>query len=298
MDAGKNRQLNSEEAGMINEDEMALRRGRHGLMKKNSRQVLKSLSVAFHPAARACLNIIAKGADSALGVGFALCPRPYRFAAARHLATPLRPLRRLITRYSTWRGAAHRVGYRNAALQCTFDSLYNSGMEFDQTLAVRGADSIGEGGAILVSAHFGLSLLFVRWLYDHGYQVSVVTEQINRKTIPGRRAPVEVLLPDEMVFVRIRQRIASGGLVLINVDSELPAERRHKIEVKYGPLYVSDNVMRFAERARIPLLYHATRVLADGEIVTRIVRPTSTNASVAFEEFCRFLREEIDQTDY
>jgi len=171
-------------------------------------------------------------------------------------------------------------------------------MEFDQTLAVRGADSIGEGGAILVSAHFGLSLLFVRWLYDHGYQVSVVTEQINRKTIPGRRAPVEVLLPDEMVFVRIRQRIASGGLVLINVDSELPAERRHKIEVKYGPLYVSDNVMRFAERARIPLLYHATRVLADGEIVTRIVRPTSTNASVAFEEFCRFLREEIDQTDY
>lgn len=298
MDAGKNRRLTSEEARMINEDEMALRRRRHGLMKKNSRQFLKSLSVAFHPAARACLNVIAKGADTALGVGFALCPRPYRFAAARHLAIPLRPLRRLITRYSTWRGAAHRLGYRNAALQCTFDSLYNSGIEFDQTLAVQGADSIGEGGAILVSAHFGLSLLFVRWLYDHGYQVSVVTEQINRKTIPGRRAPVEVLLPDEMVFVRIRQRIADGGLVLINVDSELPAERRHKIEVKYGPLYVSDNVMRFAERARIPLLYHATRVLDNGEIVTRIVRPTSTNASVAFDEFCRFLREEIEQTDY
>ena len=256
------------------------------------------MSAAFHPAARACLNVIARGAGTALGAGFALCPRPYRFAAARHLAVPLRPLRRLITRYSTWKGAVHRLGYRNHALQCTLDSLYNAGIEFDQTLTVQGADSIGAGGAILVSAHFGLSLLFVRWLYDHGYRVTVVTEQQHRKTIPGTRAPIEVLEPDAMVFVRIRQRVASGGLVLVNVDSELPAERRHKIEVKYGPLYVSDNVMQFAERARIPLLYHATRVLADGEIVTRIVRPTATSAAVAFEEFCRFLRDEIEQTDY
>lgn len=282
---------------MINEGEIALRRRWQGLMKKNSRQVLKSLFVAFHPAARACLSILAKGADAALGIGFGVCPRRHRFTAARHLARPLRPLRRLISRYSTWRGGAHRVGYRNDALECVVNSLCNSDIEFDPTLVVRGADAIGPGGAILVSAHTGLSPLFVRWLSDRGHRVSVVTKRKNRK-IPGRRDPLEVIRPDSMMLVRVRQRVAAGGMVLLYIDSELPIEGWHKVQVKYGPLYVSDKIMRFAERARLPLLYCATRVQADGEIVARIVRPTSTSAAVAFDEFCQFLREEIEQTDY
>ncbi|MGH9942587.1 MAG: hypothetical protein ACRD9R_09570 [Pyrinomonadaceae bacterium] len=286
-----------EDRRMNNEAEIALRYRWHGLMKKNSRPCLKSLAVAIHPAARACLSLLAKGANTALGVGLAACPRRHRFTAARHLARLLQPLRRFISLYSCWKGGAHRVGYRNDALECTVDSLCNSDIEFDPTLLVQGAEAIGPGGAIFVSAHFGLSTLFVRWLSDHGYRVSVVTKRKNRK-IPGRLDPLEVIRPDAMALVRIRQSVAAGGVVLIYIDSEHPTEGWRQIEVKYGPLYISDTIMRFAERARIPLLYCATRVLDDGRIVTRITRPSSSRAAVALDEFCQFLQEEIDHTDY
>jgi hypothetical protein len=52
-----------------------------------------------------------------------------------------------------------------------------------------------------------------------------------------------------MMFVRVRRRVAAGGVVLLYIDSELPMEGWHKIDVKYGSLYISDKIMRFAERA-------------------------------------------------
>ena len=282
---------------MINEDKIALRRRWQGIVKKNSRQLLKSLFAALHPVARACLSLSAKGAETVLGGAFALCPRRYRFAAARHLARPLRPLRRLITLYSVRRSGAHRVGYRNDALEHTINSLCKSEIEFDLMMNVQGSEAVSEGGAIFISAHTGLSTLFVRWLSDRGHQVSVVTKRKNRK-IPGSLDPLDVIRPDTMMLVRVRQRVAAGRVVLLYVDSEHPIEGWHKIEVKYGPLYISDKVMRFAERARIPILFCATRVMADGQVGSRIVRPSSTSAAVVFDEFCQFLREEIDQTDY
>jgi hypothetical protein len=169
-------------------------------------------------------------------------------------------------------------------------------VEFDPGLSVRGADAIGAGGALLVSGHFFLNSLLVRWLFDRGHKVtSVMFDPGDRPTIVGTRVPLDVIRPDRMVLVRIRRRVAAGGVVVMALDSARPLEGGRTVETPAGPRYVSETLPRFAERAGIPILYCATRVAPDGEVVVNVVRPSSSRADVVLDEFCRFLLAETEQ---
>ena len=94
-------------------------------------------------------------------------------------------------------------------------------------------------------------------------------------------------------LVRIRARVAAGYLVAAAVDRTEPLAGWHALSTPQRTVFVSDMIMRLAERSAIPLLFAATRMTADGRIVTNFVRPTAARAECMLHEFSRFLRSEL-----
>jgi hypothetical protein len=233
---------------------------------------------------------------SAAGRALAACPRRRRFAAARRLARAVHPLVRRTAFYKT---RTRLDGYREDALRLAIHTMGRLGVEFDPIVTVRGAEAVGAGGAIVISGHFLLNGMFLRWLYERGSRVSVLMAQApdRPKVIIGTRVPLEVLLPDPMVLVRVRRRVTAGGVVLMDIDALEPGEGRHRVDTPMGPRYVSDAVMRFAERAKLPILFCATRVARGGEVVVSVARPTSSCAASVLREFCHFLVAEARQVE-
>jgi hypothetical protein len=233
----------------------------------------------------------------ALGGVLSAWPRGRRFAAAQRAARVIRPLLRF--RFPSAMQDRYLDGHREWALRCAFASLHQRGGEFAPALTVSGADAIGADGAVFVTGHFRLTGLFIRWLFDRGHRISVVMfRPPARPRVAGTRVPLDVIRPDAMVFMRIRQRVRNGGVVIIALDQRHPQPGCRRIETPAGERYISDALMRFAERSRIPVLFFSTRVAPTGDVVARVIRPTSSQAAAVFDEFYRFLCFEVDEVEF
>jgi hypothetical protein len=231
------------------------------------------------------------------GLAFVACPRRWRFGVARRLARGLQSLVRAADRYGFPRRRWPRLdGYQELSLQYTLQGLDRLGIQFDPALTVHGADAIPAGGVLIATAHLFLNHLFIRWLVEQGRQVSIVMAQPpERPQLLGARASVDVIKSDATVFFRIRQRIAAGRVVVIALDGRTETAGWRRVETPVGPRFVSDALMRFAERSGIPMLFAITRIARDGGIVTNIVRPSSNRTGVVLDEYCRFLRTQAEQ---
>jgi hypothetical protein len=86
-------------------------------------------------------------------------------------------------------------------------------------------------------------------------------------------------------------------MVIIDIDDPDPSRRSRLVETRRCPRYVSDAVIKFAEHAQIPLLFCATRVTTEREVLTNLARPSLPDSSIVLNEFCRFLQEEATQID-
>lgn len=231
-------------------------------------------------------SFIELAGGAALGVGLGACPRRWRFAVARRAAGIIQPLLR-VQRLWVRDGPAF-YGRRAAALSIACSGMHRLGVGFDPAMTVHGAEKIGPGGALVVTAHFHLTHLFVRWLHDRGHKVSMVMFRTpERPRIAGTRSPLDVIAADERVFVRVRRRVREGRVVFLVLDAARPLGGYVGVETPNGRRYVSDAAMRFAERARIPLLCCST-VIGPGGVVVKIYA-LPPRASTAFGEFCRFL---------
>lgn len=225
-------------------------------------------------------------------IAFSLCGRRWRFADALRLASVVRPVLRWVSR------DPHPLGHLDPdldrALVLTLDRMARRDVEFDPTLTVTGTDSLGAGGAIIISGHFFLNHLFLRWLHDRGRRVSIIMTQPVRARILGTHVPLDVIEADALCLVRARSRVAAGDIVAIPVDCISRLEGCRSVDTPYGKVFVSDKIMRFAELVGVPVLFIATHVSREqGEIIVNVVRPTSMEATVAYDEFCQFLGEQF-----
>lgn len=250
------------------------------------RRMFSAIVALLHPhrLALACLP----------GLLLHLIPRRHRFAIAVWLADRLQPIVRRMLRH-----LPPRIdGTREESLRFVCRGARRFDVELDPTLIVRGAENIGAGGAIFISGHFLLNGLFARWLHDQGHRVSAVMRfPPQQPVIMGTRLPLDVIKADELTFVRIRQRVADGGMVIVDIDDPDPSRRSHLVETRRSPRYVSEAVLKFAEHARIPLLFCATRVTTESEVLTTIARPSMPQSEIVMKEFCLFLQAEAAQTD-
>jgi hypothetical protein len=224
-----------------------------------------------------------------LALAVALCPRRTRFAALLHLSRVATPLLRRIAPTPPFVG--NLDGYREQVILEALARLTRHGILVEPRLTVKGQAALPANGAILVSGHFSLNWLFLRWLHDHGARVrAAAPEPPPQSNFIGTRTPLNFIKTDTLGLLRIRRWVAAGGVVGVVLDRREGDARWHGVATVAGPLFVTDKIMRLAERADLPLLFVSTRLTAGGEVEVEVIRPAGTHAADTFHEFCHFLR--------
>ncbi|HYE73416.1 MAG TPA: hypothetical protein VEF04_08795 [Blastocatellia bacterium] len=230
-----------------------------------------------------------------VGFGFKLCPRQWRFPLAQRFARVFQSLLRRTSQYTN--RDTQLDGYCEEALRLTLYTMKRLDVEYDPHITVLGAEAI-KRGSLIISLHFYLNPLFVRWLMDAGYQVSQVAASIpDQPKYAGSQLPGDALKSDAKVFFGIRRRVAAGGVVVIYLDHPRPLNNGRIVETPVGPRYVSDAALKFAERFQIPVLFCSTRMTEQGQIVTRVIRPSSHHAAGLLDEYCNFVSAEARQVE-
>lgn len=240
------------------------------------------------------------GTGIVLNIGdtlFRLCPRKWRFRLAVRLSLRLGPLVRKSPLYRPIPG--NLQGFRDHTLVVILSRLIRQGIDFDPLLTVNGVEQLGQSGAILVSGHIYLNLLFMHWLHNRGRRISLVmANPEERSELIDKCIPSDLIKADVWCLNRIRQRVAAGEVVAIALDSPTPKGDCRRIEALDAPVFISSSILRFAERAGISVFYFATHLSERGEIVTNIVRPSTPQAVVATDELSQFLHSYISQIDW
>lgn len=111
----------------------------------------------------------------------------------------------------------------------------------------------------------------------------------------GTLMPIEVLRADHTVLVRVRRRLAEGGVVVIALDTSQTVGTWRTLDKPGGLRNVNDTAMRFAERVQVPVLFCSTHIGDDGNVEATIMQPPSSSATQLFNEFCSFLCSEASK---
>lgn len=180
--------------------------------------------------------------------------------------------------------------YQGYLLSYILSSMTYQGLEFDPVITVRGAKELKNGRAIIVTGHYYLNMIFSRWLYDNDHLFSsIMLIGHDEWKIAGTKIPFEVIHPFGKSLLKIRRRLADGHFVIVPIDSSHPYPGWHKVNTADRDLFVSNDIINFASRINVPILFLKTQMNARHEIVVEIVRSKSTNNEIVFEDFCQFL---------
>ncbi|HYE66490.1 MAG TPA: hypothetical protein VD966_12960 [Pyrinomonadaceae bacterium] len=131
------------------------------------------------------------------GLLLSVCPRRRRFAVAQRIAKLLRPL---VCRTSLFADQIQFFDdFPEVALRIVYRSMMRLNIGFDPALTVHGAEALGAGGMLILTGHFSLNGLFIRWLSDRGYRVSMVMYSPFREPkVTGTRTPLDVIKSDQI----------------------------------------------------------------------------------------------------
>jgi hypothetical protein len=225
---------------------------------------------------------------------FSLFPRRRRFTIALHISKLIRPLLQWASLYQP---LPHSLDdYPDHVLALILGRMTHYGVEFDPVLTVHGAEALSAGGAIIISGHYYLNFVFLRWLLDQGREVSFVTDYYpERWKIMGTNIPLDAFHASGGGLRGIRRRVKAGGLVAVALDSQHAAQGWRELKMRHRTVFISDTIFRFAERAGLPILFFVTHVTADGRIIAKVARPSSRQAARVQDEFCQFLRHDDEE---
>lgn len=233
------------------------------------------------------VRAVAEIAGRVAARAFAMLPRRYRFAAARRLAILLGPLYRFTPAYR--RRPSQLDGCYEELLRVLYRIMARAGVGFDPELEIQ-ADVLPRGGALLVSAHFLLNGLLIRWLLDHGHGPVRVANSDRVEYYAGTRTAIATIKPGPSTLVRIRSLLRDGHKVIAYIDDRQAHDDWTPVETNAGTKYISDALMRFAERTGTPLYFVFTRI-AEGRVVTSIEAAPSSAEAATGQFLERFRRE-------
>jgi hypothetical protein len=183
--------------------------------------------------------------------------------------------------------------YREYTLIKILYSLTYRGIEFDPVVTVRGSEFLaGHTGGIIVSGHFSLNYIFIRWFFDTQPNLLSCVAVTDKKElyILGTSAFSEVIQPDARSLLRIKRKVRDGKYVGVEIDSFEPHDGWHKVNTSKRAVYINDGVIRFAQRLGIPIVFMGTTLDANDNIVITIA-PSTNRTEVVLDEFGQFLGE-------
>lgn len=220
-------------------------------------------------------------------IPFRLIPRRMRFRTALLAGALLAPL---VGRTLMERGF-HVVGSaRDEALRIVFRALTRMRVPYDAEIA-NDVDhsllpSLRNGAAVFVTAHFPIDALFIRWLWDHGHEVTGVRETPGKAYVWGTGVEMDILPPSQNVLLQMRQRLTEGRSVLLAIDRAKPNARQVPVETRFGATNVATPVFTLAEKLGVPLFFYGVRAMKNGPPVLTVRRIAADPRAFA-EEFRR-----------
>jgi lauroyl/myristoyl acyltransferase len=187
------------------------------------------------------------------------------------------------------------------ALHHVLSIMANSGALFDPEINVDGAGTLGAAmkkgrGVLIVAPHALLSLLLFRYLYDINC-VPTIVSVAPLVPIYGRRLVARAVQPSPAGMFGIRSVLRKGGVVCAMIDQRRARGRRTiEVETPEGPIYISDALIRLAERCDASVIFTAVRLdKRRGAVLTFAGPETAHLASVETitRDFATFLQEHV-----
>jgi hypothetical protein len=220
-------------------------------------------------------------------IPFRLVPRRWRFRFVLLCGAALTPLvgRTLMERSLPVVGSA-----RDEALRIVFRALtrmrvpYEAEIEcdVDETLL----PAMREGSVVMLSAHFPLNALLMRWLLDRGHRITGVRENRGRAFVWGTAVEIEILPPSQHIMVQMRKQVAGGRSLLLAIDRARPSARPLPAETRFGQTNIATPVFAFAEKLGLPVFFYGVRATKNGPPILTVRRIPADPAAFT-EEFRR-----------
>ena len=205
-----------------------------------------------------------------------LVPRSLRYRYARLFARLFRPL--IAYQLRSIPGLASLNSELELSLGYVMRAMTEYGCQFDLPARIHGADAIPSGGVLFTTGHLFLAIAGVRFLCDQGRKVFLVRLTPEHRLI-GTRIPMPVIVPGNLLFVRMRNALRGGTSVAIMLDDALASElviRRQAIEV--------------AVRSGIPIVFFGANLGNDGAIDVVFERPRASDGEAIARELIDFIQ--------
>jgi hypothetical protein len=219
---------------------------------------------------------------------FFLFGRRARFFHALRLIRIAEPFLRRLPRYRT---PAHGLGSdREFLTSALLNTLSDHDVEFDADILVTGDELPADEGAILISGHFYLNFVFFRRLYDIGRQTTIFLVTPPKEwRVMGTKVPLEVLRPRAASLLQVKRRISEGRLVALAIDNFEQLPNYKKLNVPGRDVFVSDSIIKFAEKLNIPLFFFDTFFDKDNRIVVNVRKAEAKQSALVLDEFADFI---------
>jgi hypothetical protein len=236
-----------------------------------------------------------RAAGLLVALGFRVVPRQLRFRAAIALARLIEPIIRRTYTYEC-RNRHGTDGIREICLELILMVLTRYGTSFDPIVDLEGVEQLPSragGPLVVISPHTMLSILFLRYLEDTGYEPLVITPDQTLRT-PGTRRAARVLCPSASLLLQVRRHFKAGHTIAAMIDRGEPERRSVAIASSGRTLHVSEALVKLAIRHDATVLFLGTKMTRSGRVVSRLARP-SHNESVGsvladFVQFVETLR--------
>ena len=230
-----------------------------------------------------------------VALAFRCLPVPLRFRAAFVAARCLEFFIERTRVYETRKILLHD-NLRETAVDLVLDHLTRHGTEFDPILEVHGAESLssmGHGPALVIGVHTMLSMLFVRYVYDKGLDLRIITA-VPLYRVPGTRKPARVLIPSPALLFDVRRGFKNGETLGAMIDRLNPDRRSSQFQSAAGSLTLSNTLIRLAVRHHAHIIFIATKLDERSHVVMRLGRPRSS--SVAADDVISDFAQFVDET--
>lgn len=201
----------------------------------------------------------------------------------------------------------HRVGgptmpsfalgsYREFCTACLLQSITHAGIEFDPVIKIKGAEKIPTGASILVSGHFYLDFIFIRWVHDHIASPGVLLlTGLDEWRIQGTTRSMDVLLPGARSMLQVRKVLDSGRPVIGAIEyPQACGKEWTRTHLPQRELYVSTSLLTYAVRSQTPLFFFDTYFDDEGGVTAVVERITSPDPVI---DYSRFLSQALERRE-
>lgn len=185
-------------------------------------------------------------------------------------------------------------GLPEITLDLVLMMLTRHGVLYEPDITIVGEQLLPRPGdtrpTLMPAAHTMLGKLLVRKIVDSGLDPAIISAE--PFGLAGTRRAARVLLPSQMLFVKVREIFKSRGIVMASIDRADAERRSRSIETSRGRFVISLPLLHLALRYNARIVFLTARVSETRKVVVTLVEPSRTRETAVedvLEDFARFI---------